>query len=297
MAKKSAESIRMPDLRPGVERTWQMFLLAWFLRPAVALLFRIKVTGKENLPKTGGYVLAANHVTEIDAVAVAYMMFFKLKRAPHFLAKEGLFRTPVIGPILLACGQIPVFRTGRGNKDPMESAYKVLRSGHCIGIFPEGSLTRDPNQWPMRARTGAIRLALETGVPIVPLGQWGTEQVMETYESKIRPKPWHSVNMIIGKPIDMSGYADKKLSVDELVELSDDVMVEITKLVEELRGEKAPDKRFVPSEHGLPEHGNFKKFLVIKAENDRRAAAGLEPLPAHAKVRGGKIVVKKAKGN
>jgi hypothetical protein len=119
---------------------------------------------------------------------------------------------------------------------------------------------------------------------------------METYSSKIRPKPWHTVNMIIGKPIDMSVYKDKKMGVDELVALSDDVMVEITKLVEELRGEKAPDKRFVPSEHGLPEHGNYKKFLIIKAENDRRAAAGLDPLPAHAKVTNGKIVVKKAKG-
>jgi hypothetical protein len=119
---------------------------------------------------------------------------------------------------------------------------------------------------------------------------------METYSSKIRPKPWHKVNMIIGKPIDMSAYKDKKMGVDELVELSDEVMVEITKLVEELRGEKAPPKRFIPSEHGLPEHGNYKKFLVIKAENDRRAAAGLEPLPAHAKVTRGKIVVKKVKG-
>lgn len=296
MAKKSAESVKMPELKPGVERTWQMFLLAFFLLPAVALLFRIRVKGKENLPKSGGYVLAANHVTSLDAVAVAYMMFFKLKRAPHYLAKEGLFRTPIVGPVLLACGQIPVFRTGRANKDPMEAAYKVLRAGHCIGIFPEGSLTRDPKQWPMRARTGAVRLALEAGVPIVPLGQWGTEQVMDTYSSKIRPKPWHKVRMIIGKPIDMSAYIDKKNSVDDLIELSDKVMDEITKLVEELRGEKAPAKRFVPSEHGLPEHGNYKKFLIIKAENDRRAAQGLEPLPAHAKVKGGKIVVKKVKG-
>ncbi len=296
MAKKSAESIKMPDLRPGVERTWQMFLLAWLLRYFVLLMFRIKVTGKENLPKTGGYVLVANHVTTLDALAVAYMMFFKLKRAPHFLAKEGLFRTPIVGPVLLACGQIPVFRTGRGNKDPMKSAYTVLRSGHCIAIFPEGSLTREPNQWPMRARTGAIRLALETGVPIVPLGQWGTEKVMDTYSSKLRPKPWHKVNMIIGKPIDMTVYKDKKVNVADLLALSDDVMIEITKLVEDLRGEKAPAKRFVPSEHGLPEHGNFKKFLIIKAENERRAAQGLEPLPDHAKVSGGKIFVKKAKG-
>jgi len=295
MAKKSSAQIKMPELRPGVEITWQIRTLAWILWPWVRLLYRVKVTGKENLPKGTGYVLASNHVTTVDALAVAFMMFFKLGRAPHFLAKEGLFKTPIVGPILLACGQIPVFRSGRGNSDPMESAYKVLRAGHVIGIFPEGSLTREPNQWPMRARTGAIRLALETGVPIVPMGQWGTEVVMDTYSSKIFPKPWHKVKMVIGKPIDLSKFHGKKVSVEEMVALSDEVMVEITKIVEQLRGGKAPTERFVPSEHGLPEHGNFKKFLILKAENDRRAAAGLELLPANAKVKGKRIVVRKSK--
>jgi len=292
MAKKTAASIKMPALRPGVEITWQIRTLAHILRPFVRLLYKVEVTGTENLPKSGGYVLAANHVTTLDALAVAYMMYFRLHRAPHFLAKEGLFRTPIVGPVLLACGQIPVFRSGRNNTDPMQSAYNVLNAGHIIGIFPEGTLTREPNQWPMRARTGAIRLSLETGVPIIPVGQWGTEAVMDTYSSKIRPKPWHKVRIVIGKPISMDPYKDKKMSTDDLVELSDKVMVEITKIVEELRGEKAPAKRFVPSEHGLPEHGNFKKFLIIKAENDRRLAAGLEPLPANAKVKRGKIFTK-----
>ena len=292
MAKKTAASIKMPALRPGVEITWQIRTLAHILRPFVRLLYKVEVTGTENLPKSGGYVLAANHVTTLDALAVAYMMYFRLHRAPHFLAKEGLFRTPIVGPVLLACGQIPVFRSGRNNADPMQSAYDVLNAGHTIGIFPEGTLTREPNQWPMRARTGAIRLSLETGVPIIPVGQWGTEAVMDTYSSKIRPKPWHKVRIVIGKPISMDPYKDKKMSTEDLVELSDQVMVEITKIVEELRGEKAPAKRFVPSEHGLPEHGNFKKFLIIKAENDRRLAAGLEPLPANAKVKRGKIVTK-----
>jgi 1-acyl-sn-glycerol-3-phosphate acyltransferase len=295
MAKKTSEQIKMPELRPGVEITWQIRTLAWILWPWVRLLYRVKVTGTENLPKNTGYVLAANHVTTVDALAVAFMMFFKLGRAPHFLAKEGLFKTPIVGPVLLACGQIPVFRSGRGNSDPMESAYKVLRAGHIIGIFPEGSLTREPNQWPMRARTGAVRLAIETGVPIVPMGQWGTEVVMDTYSPKIFPKPWHTVHMVIGKPLDLSKYAGKKIGVEEMVAISDDLMVEITKLVEGLRGEKAPAKRFVPSEHGLPEHGNFKKFLILKEENERRLASGEEPLPVNARVKGKKIVVRKAK--
>jgi 1-acyl-sn-glycerol-3-phosphate acyltransferase len=292
MAKKSAATIKIPALRPGVEITWQIRLLGNILRPFVRLLYKIELSGTENLPKSGGYVLAANHVTTLDALAVAYMMYFKLHRAPHFLAKEGLFRTPIVGPVLLACGQIPVFRSGRNNTDPMQAAYDVLRAGHCIGIFPEGTLTREPNQWPMRARTGAIRLSLETGVPIIPVGQWGTEVVMDTYSSKIRPKPWHKVHIVIGKPIDLSKYMGKKNSTEDLVAISDEVMVEITKLVEVIRGEKAPAKRFIPSEHGLPEHGNIKKFLIIKAENDRRESLGLPKLPANAKVRFGKIVSK-----
>lgn len=289
MGKKSSQSLQMPELKPGKEITWQMRVLAVILRPWVRLLYKVEVTGMENLPKSGGYVLAANHVTTVDALAVAYMMYFRLHRAPHFLAKEGLFKTPIVGPVLLAVGQIPVFRGQRKNTDPMEAAYKVLRAGHVIGIFPEGTLTRDPDLWPMRGRTGAIRLAIETGVPIVPVGQWGTEKVMETYSSKLKPKPWHKVNIIIGKPIDVSAYVAKKNSTEDLVLLTEKVMNEITKLVEQLRGEKAPAKRFVPSEHGLPDHGNFKKFLIIKAENDRRVAAGLAPLPADAKVKFGKI--------
>lgn len=289
MAKKSSHSIEMPELKPGIEITWQMRLLAFILRPWVRLLYKVEVTGMENLPKSGGYVLAANHVTTVDALAVAYMMYFRLHRAPHFLAKEGLFKTPIVGPVLLSVGQIPVFRGQRKNTDPMEAAYKVLRAGHVIGIFPEGTLTRDPELWPMRGRTGAIRLAIETGVPIVPVGQWGTEAVMETYSSKLRPKPWHKVRMVIGKPIDVSAFTGKKYSTEDLVGLTDQVMAEITNLVENLRGEKAPAKRFVPSEHGLPDHGNFKKFLIIQKENERRAKAGLPALPAGAKVKFGKI--------
>ena len=289
MAKKSSQSIQMPELKPGKEITWQIRLLAFILRPWVRLLYKVEVTGMENLPRTGGYVLAANHVTTVDALAVAYMMYFRLHRAPHFLAKEGLFKTPIVGPVLLAVGQIPVFRGQRTNTDPMEAAYKVLRAGHVIGIFPEGTLTRDPDLWPMRGRTGAIRLAIETGVPIVPVGQWGTEEVMETYSSKLRPKPWHKVRMIIGEPIEVAKFVGKKSSTEDLVGVTDEVMAEITKLVEKLRGEKAPAKRFVPSEHGLPDHGNFKKFLIIKQENERRASLGLDPLPADAKVKFGKI--------
>ena len=296
MAKASNQYVYMPSLAKKNERTWQIRIIANILRPLIRVLFGVKVIGAEKLPKSGAYILAANHVTNLDALGFAYVMYFRLHRAPHFLAKEALFRVPVVGPVLRACGQIPVLRGARNNVDPMAAAHEVIRAGQIIGIFPEGTLTREPNGWPMRGKTGAMRLAIESGVPIFAVGQWGTEAVMGTYESKITPKPWHNMTMLIGDQVDLSKFKDAKLGTAEMVEASETVMAAITKQVEILRGQKAPAQKFVPSEHGLTEHGNFKKALRIEKENERRAAAGLAPLPAGSNVKAnGKVKIKKAK--
>ena len=296
MAKPANPYVYMPSLAKKNERTWQIRIIANLLRPFIRALFSVEVIGADKLPKTGAYILAANHVTNLDALGLAYAMYFKLHRAPHFLAKEALFRVPIVGPVFRACGQIPVLRGGRNNVDPMAAAHEVIRAGQIIGIFPEGTLTREPNGWPMRGKTGAMRLAIESGVPIFAVGQWGTEAVMGTYESKITPKPWHKMTLVIGEQVDLSKFVDAKLGTAEMVEASETVMAAITKQVEILRGEKAPTKKFVPSEHGLTEHGNFKKALRIQQENERRVAAGLEPLPAGSNVKAnGKVKIAKSK--
>lgn len=248
----------MPKINSS-ERHFVLALVASVLIPIVRLLFVVKPKGIEKLPKHGSYILVSNHVTNVDALAIAYLVYVQLKRAPHFLAKESLFRVPVIGPILRAAGQIPVYRSGHRNDTPLKAAHAYLEAGHTIAIFPEGTLTRSPELWPMRGKSGAIRLALETGVPVYPVGQWGSEQILPQYGSKFRPGFWKPVNVLIGDEIDLSSYRKRQLNPDELNQATKFVMQTITELVEELRGEKAPLELWDPAKAGQTTSGNFKK--------------------------------------
>lgn len=254
---KDAE-FKMPKVSTA-DRPFMMRLVAYILGPLVHLLFWVEVKGKEKLPAKGAYILVFNHVTHLDPLVVAYATFFGLKRGPHFLAKGGLFKVPVLGPLLIAAGQVPVYRNGRRNVEPMDAAHKFLDAGHVITIFPEGTLTREPNGWPMRGKTGSVRMAIEAGVPIYSAGQWGSEVVLPTYTKKLRPKPWHKVRVQIGEEINLDKYRGHKLSTEELKEATKIVMKAITKQVEFLRDGKAPKDLYDPAEHGQSQFGNFNK--------------------------------------
>lgn len=252
------QEFKMPKVVKA-DRPFVMRLVAYILGPLVHLLFWVELKGKEKLPKDGAYILVFNHVTHLDPLVVAYATFFGLKRGPHFLAKGGLFSVPILGPLLIAAGQVPVYRNGRRNVEPMEAAYKFLDAGHVITIFPEGTLTREPNGWPMRGKTGSVRMAIQAGVPIYAVGQWGSEVVLPTYTKKLRPKPWHKVRVQIGDEIDLKKFHGKQLTTEELREATSIVMNAITKQVEFLRGAKAPEKLYDPAEHGQSQFGNFNK--------------------------------------
>jgi 1-acyl-sn-glycerol-3-phosphate acyltransferase len=257
MAKPKKE-LPMPKINSS-ERHFVLALVASILIPLVRLLFKVVPTGQEKLPKKGAYILVSNHVTNLDALAVAYFVYAQLKRAPHFLAKESLFRLPLIGPIITAAGQIPVYRSHHRNDTPLKSAHAYLKAGHSIAIFPEGTLTRSPELWPMRGKTGAIRLALETGVPVYPVGQWGSEVILPQYGSKFRPGFWKPVRILVGDEINLDNFRKKQLNPDELNDATKLVMESITELVEELRGEKAPSELWDPQKAGQTTSGNFKK--------------------------------------
>ncbi|MEN9715432.1 MAG: hypothetical protein RJA35_899, partial [Actinomycetota bacterium] len=223
--------------------------VAMWLAPLVRLIFGLRVRGVEKLPKTGPYVLVSNHVTNVDPLAVAYFVYVVLKRAPHFLAKESLFRIPVVGKILLSAGQIPVYRSsGNRNDEPLKAAHQYLEHGHTIAIFPEGTLTRDPNLWPMRGKTGAVRLALDTNVPVYPIAHWGAQDILPRYGSKFRPGFWKKVDLVVGDRIDLSKYQGKKLAPEDVAAATEIVMRSITDLVAGLRGETAPDTLWDPAQ-------------------------------------------------
>lgn len=240
------------------ENNIAFLMVAIVLAPLLRLMFNIKTIGKENLPQ-GGYILVGNHLSYLDPFSFAYSVYIHMKRVPHYLAKESIFRIPIIGKLLPKVGQIPVYRGGKSNEDSLRAAKEYLKAGQVVVVFPEGTLTRDPDQWPMRGKAGAIRLAVELGLPIVPCGQWGVEKVLGNYSKKFRPNPFHTVRVKIGKPMFFKELQGKSLSAKELADATDKVMREISKIVGELRGKTPPSELWDPAKVGQSEIGNFRK--------------------------------------
>ena len=240
------------------ENSFAFILVAIVIAPILRLMFTIKTSGKENLPE-GGYILVGNHLSYLDPFSFAYSVYLHMKRVTHYLAKESIFRIPIIGKLLPKVGQIPVYRGGKSNEEPLRAAKEFLKAGQVVVVFPEGTLTRDPDQWPMRGKAGAIRLAVELGLPIVPCGQWGVEKVLGNYSKKFRPNPFHVVRVKIGKPMFFRELEGKTPTSQELASATDKVMHEIANIVGELRGETPPKELWDPTKVGQSEIGNFRK--------------------------------------
>jgi 1-acyl-sn-glycerol-3-phosphate acyltransferase len=217
----------------------------------------LKIQNGDKLPRFGPVIVAPNHYSEIDPVVVG-LAIWKLGRAPRFLAKASLFRVKILGWMLRSSGQIPVERAGatRGN-DPMAAAVQVADRAQVLVVYPEGTLTRDPAMWPMRGKTGAVRLALQHGIPIHPVAHWGTQSVMARYSKKIRFFPPKTIDVRFGDAVDLSAFAGKPLDGATLAAATEVVMDAITHELEELRGETAPATRWDPSERGQTETGRF----------------------------------------
>jgi 1-acyl-sn-glycerol-3-phosphate acyltransferase len=166
---------------------------------------------------------------------------------------------PVVGWLLRKSGQVPVERAGsaRGSA-PLQTAQRIVDDGRIVIIYPEGSLTRDPDMWPMRGKTGAARMALEHDIPVIPVAHWGSQQVMARYGKKISFFPRKTVTVKIGDPVDLSAFRGRNLDSATLNEATAAIMDAITKLLEDLRGEKAPATRWNPAEHDQKETGRFE---------------------------------------
>ena len=166
---------------------------------------------------------------------------------------------PFVGWILRQAEQIPVHRETGDAAAAFTSAVTAVEAGRCIAIFPEATLTRDPQLWPMVAKTGAARLALTTGCPVVPVAQWGPQEILMPYAKRLRVLPRKTVHVLAGPPVDLDDLRGRPLDADVLTEASGRIMRDITRLLEQLRDEQAPVRRFDPREHGLPRTGNPHK--------------------------------------
>ncbi|MCE0538997.1 1-acyl-sn-glycerol-3-phosphate acyltransferase [Kineosporia rhizophila] len=225
------------------------------LKPVLVLSTRRNWRGAQNLPATGGVVTVSNHISYFDPFTFAHFVY-EGGRLPRFLAKESLFRLPLLGRIVRGAGQIPVHRETRDAGAAYSAAVAAVRAGELVAIFPEGTLTRDPGQWPMRGKTGAVRVALETGAPLVPIAQWGAQEILPPYSKRLHLFPRHTSSVVAGPPVDLSAYRDRPITVPLLVEATDHVMDVLTGLLEEIRGEQAPAERHDPRTTGKPRIGN-----------------------------------------
>ena len=250
--------LRTRPARPGAERRRPSLFwpIAGTIVPAVDLVATVRIHDGEKLPASGPFILAPNHMSNIDPVIVG-MSLWKLRRAPRFLAKSSLFRIPVVGALLRGLGQIPVERGGatRGSI-PLSAAKRLIERGQGVVVYPEGSLTRDPDLWPMRGKTGAARLALELGLPVIPLAHWGAQSLMPVNTTRLRLRPRPQVDVRFGDPVDLSdlgGAVDRR----SLATATDRIMAAITALLEQQRGERAPAERWDPAQHGQSEIGRF----------------------------------------
>lgn len=244
-------------MAPRSEKTLIFRVLAVLLLPFMTLLARYVLHGTENVPKTGAFVLSPNHYSNIDPVVIGVGMW-KVGRMPRYLAKASVFRIPIVGWMLRKAGQVPVERTGSARKAaPLAAAREIVDKGLAVVIYPEGSLTRDPDSWPMRGKSGAVRTALETGIPLIPAASWGAQLILPRYSKRMSFFPRKTVHIRFGEPMDLTEFLGKPLDNATLATATERLMNEITALVAELRGENAPSKRWDPSEHGQSEIGKF----------------------------------------
>ena len=227
--------------RPGIA----FLFIEAIARPLLTLLTKRDWRGKENLPKTGGALVIANHYSFFDPMAVGHYVAAN-GRTPRFTAKAGVFKHPLLGKWFVAAGQIPVHRGTRDAVKALLAAQDAVKRGEVVIFYPEGTMTKDPELWPMVGRTGAARIALRTGVPVIPVAQWGAQEVLAPYSTKFNFFPRKTLRVLAGPPLDLSPWAERtrdRIAEQEVTEL---MMAEITKLLEVLRGETAPAVRYVP---------------------------------------------------
>lgn len=246
-----------PTGRPLGTNPWFRFGAA-VLRPILNLIIKKDWRGSEKLPKSGAAIVVCNHLSYVDPLTFTHFLYNN-GRAPRYLGKESVFRVPIIGTVIKGAGQIPVSRESKDAVKGLEHAIAVLKAGHLLGVYPEGTLTRDENLWPMRAKTGVARLALITGAPVYPCASWGPEKVLPPYSKKLRLFPRTKVSVLMGDPVDLSPWHGKQEDPVAIEEAADHIMDRITALLEILRNEKAPEERFDPKKSDLPRIGNYKK--------------------------------------
>lgn len=240
----------MGRVRSGKKLGFWYRLAVCLLRPGMLTFTRRDWKGAENLRAKvradgtqEGIVVCPNHISWFDPLQSAHYLY-DLGRPPRFLGKESVFRIPIAGRIIRGAGQIPVYRETANAADSVRDAIAAVRAGECVVVYPEGTITRDPDLWPMTGRTGAARIALETGAPVLPMAQWGAQEVIRPYTSEFRILPRKTMRVTVGPPVDLDDLRGRPIDAAVLHTATERIVAAITAQLEVIRGETAPAERY-----------------------------------------------------
>jgi 1-acyl-sn-glycerol-3-phosphate acyltransferase len=212
--------------------------------PFMHVWFRWHIEGLTNIPSSGPAIIASNHIAYLDPLAIGYAVD-RAGRRPRFLAKSELFADKKVAWVLRGCGQIEVQRGSRAAPVALDQALDALDRGEVIVIFPEGTVTTNDDLSPMPPKTGVVRLALKSGVPVLPCAVWGTANVWpKGYRHDWRPG--RDIALAVGQPIqttgDMSNRDDWERAGRTIMDEVAGLVAGLKPLIEDRRRPRKPSK-------------------------------------------------------
>lgn len=232
-----------------LEKSGFWILVTCLIFYPMAWLAKVRAKGADNIRRDGGVLLVMNHISHIDPPIDAVFVH-RNGRVPRFLAKDSLFRMPVFKYMIKGSGSIPVYRASVNAGDSLVEATKALKAGRFVVIYPEGTITRDPDGWPMRSRTGVGRLAmdcLENDWTVLTAARWGTKDILDGYTKKFRPFPRKKVHIDVSEPVDLTRFKGRDVDNELLREVTDFLMTRVREQLSGLRDEPAPTEFYVPA--------------------------------------------------
>ncbi len=229
------------EVEPGAFRFIRSIVL-----PLMSIATKRDWRGREHIPAEGAVIMAPNHTSYFDPLVIGHFIHAS-GRVPRFLGKREIVEMPVLGRLFKAAGQIPVHRGTASAANAYRDAITALGRGACITIYPEGTTTKDPDLWPMMGKTGAARMALATGAPVIPIAQWGAHEVMRKGPGpKFSLLPRKTMHVHAGAPVALDDLRDRDITSELLEEATERIMLAITMLLAEIRAELPPAERFDP---------------------------------------------------
>lgn len=211
----------------------------FILRPLLFVSTKWTWLGRENVPASGPAIFVANHTSMADPLVIAHVLDDR-PRGMRMLVKSSLFKVPLVATVLRSSGQIPVHRATRHAGDALRTAAARIRAGEAPLSYPEGTVTRDPDLWPMPGKTGAARLFLDTGAPVIQIVQWRAHTLHDYRTGTVRLRLRTPVTVSAGHPGDLSELVGSPPAGAVLEEITDVVMRRLRDDLAVLRGEPAP---------------------------------------------------------